>query len=183
MSRLNLTWRIATAVAVALLTGAGACALLVLQLRSTTAAYDAILGDHEVQHQDRARVMQVEFKKQVQEFKDMLLRGGNDADFRTYRDAFKKREATVNAEAQSLLNEVNDQEAKKQLQNFLTTHESMATAYEAAIESFAADKTREPHQVDALVKGIDRGPTDAIDALVARLQQVILDVRKSSMDE
>src|SRR5262249_34291409 len=36
---------------------------------------------------------------------------------------------------------------------------------------------------DALVKGIDRGPTDAIDTLVARLQQVVADVRKAEQEE
>src|SRR5258707_11433249 len=110
MSRLNLTWRITAAVAMAILTGAATCALLVWQLRSTTAAYDAILGDHEVQHQDRARVMQVEFKKQVQEWKDLLLRGQNHDDFQKYKDAFKKREATVKSQAEGLLSEVTDQE-------------------------------------------------------------------------
>ena len=183
MSRLNLTWRIAAAVAMAILTGAAACALLVWQLRGTTAAYDAILGDHEVQHQDRARVMQVEFKKQVQEWKDLLLRGHNHDDFQKYRDAFKQREAAVKSDAESLLSEVTDQEAKKSLQTFLAAHDAMASSYDAAIQAFAASKGQNPDAADVMVKGIDRGPTDAIDALVARLQQVIQDVRKSTQDD
>jgi methyl-accepting chemotaxis protein len=178
MSRLNLTWRIGLAAGLTVLAGVGACGLLLWQLHRTSAAYDAILADHEVQHQDRARIMQVEFKKQVQEWKDLLLRGRKPEDFQKYREAFTEREASVHTDAEQLLRDVGDAEARTQIQAFLTAHESMSRAYEAALETFAASHGQDFAAADAAVRGIDRRPTDAIDTLVARLQQTIVDARQ-----
>ena len=55
MSRFNLTWRFGIAVGSALLTGILVAAVLVYQLNDTRQTYDQMLGQHEVQHQDRAR--------------------------------------------------------------------------------------------------------------------------------
>src|SRR5437868_96916 len=162
MSKLNLTLRIALAVGIAVLTGVGASGLLVAQLQHTTTTYDAVLGQDEVQHQDRARVMQVDFKKQVQEWKNLLLRGHKFDDFKKYKDSFKAEEAGVRKEAQALLKDVKDPDAHKRIQDFVTAHEKMGKSYEAAIEAFSATKGQDPAAADALVKGMDRDPTDAI---------------------
>src|SRR6185503_9796534 len=140
MSKLNLTMRIALAVGIAVLTGVGASGLLVYQLQHTTTTYDAVLGQDEVQHQDRARVMQVDFKKQVQEWKNLLLRGHKYEDFQKYRESFKKEEGGVRQGAQALLKDVSDANAHKQIQVFLTAHESMGKSYETAIQAFEKSK-------------------------------------------
>lgn len=44
---------------------------------------------------DEARGAQVHFKKQVQEWKNLLLRGGDPAEYRRYFDAFVAEEAEV----------------------------------------------------------------------------------------
>jgi len=177
MSKFNLTWRIALAVGVTMFTGAAASGLLLWQLHATSMTYDAVLGQEEVQHQDRARVMQVDFKKQVQEWKNLLLRGHKYEDFQKYRESFKKEEAAIRETAQILLKDVSDASAHKQIQDFLTAHESLGKSYEAAIQAFEKSKGQDPTAADALVQGMDRAPTDAIDGLVLRLQAVIVNVR------
>jgi methyl-accepting chemotaxis protein len=177
MARFNLTWRIALVAGMALVTGGAASTFLVWQLSSTSAVYDRMLGQAEVQHQDRARVLQVDFKKQVQEWKNLLLRGSKYEDFKKYEDSFKKEEGAVREDAKTLLADVKDPEAGKMLQAFITAHEEMGTKYEAAIRAFEGTKGADPSAADAMVKGVDRIPTDGIDALVVRLQAVVAEAR------
>ena len=178
MSKFTLTWRIILAVGVAILTGVAASGSLLWQLRNTSAAYDALLGQTDVQCQDRARVMQVDFKKQVQEWKNLLLRGHNFEDFQKYQASFKKEEASVRAGAQALVADVTDPVALKEIQTFLAAHDAMGKSYDSAIQAFSLNKGQDFAAADAMVKGIDRAPTDSIDAIVDRLRAVVADVRE-----
>ena len=177
MSRLNLTWRMSLAVGAVVLCGLTASGVLLWQLGATTAAYDTMLGQQEVQHQDRARVIQVTFKKQVQEWKNLLIRGNRREDFQKYEKSFKVEEAAVRVLATRLLADVKDDNARRQLGAFLQAHEAMGKAYDSAILAFKASQGLDVQAADALVKGQDRAPTDLLDAIAARLRQVLDDLR------
>jgi methyl-accepting chemotaxis protein/methyl-accepting chemotaxis protein-1 (serine sensor receptor) len=183
MSKLTLTWRIILSVGVAILVGVAASGALIWQLRATSAAYDTLMGQTDVRYQDRARVMQVDFKTQVQEWKNLLLRGHNYADFQKYHDQFKQEETAVRVGAQSLLKDVTDPQAARQIQDFLAAHESMGKAYATAIQAFSATKGQDPAAADAMVKGIDRAPTESIDAIVERLQAVVVEGRQAQLKQ
>jgi methyl-accepting chemotaxis protein len=178
MSRFNLTWRFAIAVGAALLTGVAVATVLVFQLLQTRQTYDEMLGQREVQYQDRARVVQLTFKKQVQEWKNLLLRGFKFDDFQKYEKAFKAEEAETRKLAQALLQDVSDPEAHRQIQDFLTAHTKMGEGYATAIQAFAKSNGAAFTGADALVKGQDRAPTDALDKLAARLQAVLEEIRQ-----
>src|SRR5262249_18516822 len=105
------------------------------------------------------------------------------ADFQKYRDQFKQEEAAVRTSAQSLLKDVTDPQAARQLQDFLASHEAMGKAYAAAIETFSASKGRDFAAADAIVKGIDRAPTASIDKIVERLQAVVAEGREAELKE
>ena len=178
MSRFNLTWRFAIAVGSALLTGILVAAMLVWQLHQTRQTYDRMLGQREVQHQDRARVVQLTFKKQVQEWKNLMLRGFKYDDFQKYEKAFKTEEAETRKLAESLLQDVSDGEARRQIQQFLTAHQKMGEGYAIAIAAFGKSNGQNFTEADGLVKGQDRAPTDALDKLAARLQAVLEEIRQ-----
>jgi len=179
----KLSSKVLGLVLMAIAVGGAGCLWLLLELQSTTSSYDRLLKDAEVQHQDRARVMQVTFKKQVQEWKDTLLRGAA-ADMRSkYWNGFLADQQAVREQATSLLHDVQDSEARQFIQGFLAAHEQMGKKYEAAFEAFSAADGKDFSGSDKMVKGQDRNPTDSIDHLVTRLRAVVNDRREAHLAE
>lgn len=54
---------------------------------------------------DTARVAQVDFKRQVQEWKDLLLRGGDPAEFEKHRQGFSTMAGAVRGDLERLRGE------------------------------------------------------------------------------
>ena len=140
---------------------------LMSQLRSVAAGYDALLGSAVVQ-MDAARVVQVDFKKQVQEWKDILLRGHTPADLVKYTGPLHEREATVKSGAATLAREVQDAEARSLLVQFLAADSVLSGKYAEAYAAYTAGHF-DFKAADKLVRGQDRPPTDLFDNVVKRL--------------
>ena len=116
---------------------------------------------------DTARSAQVEFKIQVQEWKNILLRGSDPVQLEKYTAAFKKSGAATNAQLQK----VNTVLGKLGLRSPLVgeaiaAHEELGRAYLEALTQFDAAKPDSYKDIDALVKGKDRAPTKKIDDIV-----------------
>jgi methyl-accepting chemotaxis protein-1 (serine sensor receptor) len=120
---------------------------------------------------DQARVTQVEFKKQVQEWKDLLLRGADPAAFKKYHDAFVTRSHAVDTDLASLKRQMSELGLDvRDVDAALATHAELGSKYLAAIQHYDAKDEKSVHVVDGMVAGIDRAPTTAIDVLVAGMQ-------------
>jgi len=127
---------------------------------------------------DTARTAQVEFKKQVQEWKDTLLRGNDPASFAKYSKAFSEQSQLT----QTNLSKLKQQFIKlgfdtRQVDETLTTHAELETKYLSALKQYDTGNPNSSHIVDALVKGLDRPPTQKIDGIVA----YVLDQSQKSM--
>ena len=168
MKNKKLSTQIWTIVALSWLVGGGAAAFLFYRLEHIVAAYNQLFLQ-ETQQQDLSRQMQVVFKKQVQEWKDILIRGQDPASLKKYTEGFHSDEATVRELASRLKNEVSDQGARATLTEFGAAHEALGNTYGAALEKFTKAKGRNQHEIDLLVKGKDRAPTDLIDKVVDQL--------------
>ena len=159
--------------------GGAATAVLTYELQATSRRYEDVLRDLQKRNaqQDAARVMQVNFKKQVQEWKDILLRGYKPADLGKYSQQFRADAAKVADTGSALQASITDAGARGTVQEFLQAHAGMGVKYEAALRIFAAAKGANPRQADQLVKGQDRAPTalidQAVDALVQRANAVV----------
>ena len=105
--------------------------------------------------------MEVTFKKQVQEWKDLLLRGKNPDAFQKYWTNFQNRESDVRAQGEKLVSLTRDQDAKQLLEQFLTAHAGMAQAYRAGLDKFTASGF-DGSAGDQAVAGIDRQPTELL---------------------
>jgi methyl-accepting chemotaxis protein-1 (serine sensor receptor) len=121
---------------------------------------------------DTARVAQVEFKKQVQEWKDLLLRGADPAAFAKYRDAFNHENGTTHDALTRLRSQLAALGVNLDgVDKAIATHSALQSSYLDALKHYDAADANTAHTVDALVKGIDRAPTAAIDDIVAAVMQ------------
>jgi len=121
--------------------------------------------------QDAARVMQLTFKKQVQEWKDILIRGWNAEALKTYKAAFHHEQESVALQAVALSATVDDAEIGGVIDQFAAAHRNLGENYAAGLQKFEAAQGSNLREIDALVKGQDRPPTDLVDKVVALLDQ------------
>jgi len=116
---------------------------------------------------DTARSAQVEFKKQVQEWKNILIRGNDREKYDKYYGQFKKQEAVVQEDFKRLMGMLAQLGVDASIvEKARTAHLDLGEKYRAALESFDQDDPLTGKKVDKLVSGIDRAPTDAIDEIV-----------------
>lgn len=166
MRNIRITHTIYLLLGSALLAGGIASAYLTVRCAGVSAAYTAIIR-HEVSQAQQVRVIQVNFKKQVQAWKDILLRGRDDAAFAKYEKEFHAQSRQVEEAAEKLSGEVNDEQARGALQEFAGQHRVLDQTYEAALVLYKAN--RESSAADASLKGKDRKPTDLLDSAADRL--------------
>jgi methyl-accepting chemotaxis protein-1 (serine sensor receptor) len=128
---------------------------------------------------DDARVAQVTFKNQVQEWKDILLRGYDAADFKSYHEAFEARRADVRRQLNGLAAEAAAlQFPTAEIEGLETRHEGLNAAYDDAMTAFKADDPLSVRAVDARVRGRDRPITTEFDALVVHVKSFADERRK-----
>ncbi len=168
MKNFRVATKIHTIIGLSLAFSLGAVGFLLYELGRVAASYEGALAA-QVKAQDGARTVQVDFKKQVQEWKDVLLRGHDPQDREKYQANFFREEAAVRQGLQELRGEVSDAQARALLDEFGAAHGRMGTSYRAALDLFTQSGGADPGPADKLVRGQDREPTDLIDRVVAAL--------------
>jgi len=120
---------------------------------------------------DTARAAQVTFKVQIQEWKNLLLRGGNQEAFDKYSQAFVKEGELAQAKLASLITLFDKLALPTQHIDLARNDLSQLTLkYKEALTHYDhANPDKSARDVDALVKGMDRAPTKSIDALVEQV--------------
>ena len=101
------------------------------------------------------------FRMQIQEWKNTLLRGKDEAERAKHWAAFQKSEATVVEETRTLVAALPDGEVRAQLQRFAEEHVKMGAGFRRGFEGFTAAGF-DPAAGDAAVKGMDRAPAELL---------------------
>ncbi len=153
-----------------LLAGVVAATFVMLRGAVVEADYNSLLT-HEVAHVESVRQLQVTFKKQVQAWKDILLRGSDPASLDKYSKEFLALEKKVDEDASALQNSVNDSAIQEQMRAFREAHRQLNEQYRAGLEAFRASNGKDFSTVDQMVKGQDRRPTELLDGVVESLQE------------
>ena len=140
---------------------------LIGQTRTLGSTYDALLRTA-VKQADLARVTQVDFKKQVQEWKDILLRGHDAGDLAKYTKQFRDAETRVRENSLALSKQLQDPDAAVLLDEFIARHDGLGKKYQEAYDAYVGSGF-DFKMADKFVRGMDRQPTDLFDQVVARL--------------
>jgi hypothetical protein len=136
---------------------------------------------------DEVRYAQVCFKKQVQEWKDLLLRGDDPKDYAQYWTAFQRDEKEVDADLQQAGAKLKEaQLPTAPIDQFIASHAELGAAYRAALKNYRPGEAASVFAVDAQVRGIDRAPTALLDnyviTLVAAAKDRITQLAENSRD-
>ncbi|WP_298444808.1 methyl-accepting chemotaxis protein [uncultured Ferrimonas sp.] len=133
------------------------------------------LMQQEVVHEQQLNVLNLQFKTQVQEWKNVLLRGVNEQDRSKYWDRFKRMQQQIQTEAQQLLKALRKaDEPDQKLVQFIDEHQQLFTQYQHGFQRFQ-ESGFDPHQGDSVVRGIDRHASQ----LLAELAQELIDTNNS----
>src|ERR1700761_951736 len=106
-------------------------------------------------------VIETSFKKQVQEWKDTLLRGKKPEALDKHWNAFQQREGDVRNAGERMKANVADPEAAQLIGQFVAAHKNMGEAYRRGLQAFR-EQGFESAAGDAAVAGIDRAPTELL---------------------
>lgn len=104
---------------------------------------------------------QVQFKTQVQEWKNVLLRGGDSAALEKYWAGFEKHEREAREITIALANNMASSEAKTQVEQFVEAHKQMGEGYRKGLQAYR-DANFDSKAGDKAVKGMDRAPTELL---------------------
>jgi len=127
------------------------------------ASVDVFVKDVRASQANAVDILTVEtnFKKQVQEWKDTLLRGKKPEALDKHWNAFQARENDVRNATDRMRTSVGEAEAAQLIGQFLAAHKEMGEAYRRGLQKFS-DSGFDSAVGDAAVAGIDRAPTELL---------------------
>jgi methyl-accepting chemotaxis protein len=115
---------------------------------------------------DEVQAAAVEFKTQVQEWKNILIRGNNHEQFARYSQGFEKSEAKVQEHLQKMLGMQKEQHLNTAASEvLLKEHIQLGKNYREALKSFNQADANTGKLVDKLVSGMDREASKQMEEL------------------
>lgn len=158
---LKISLKLPLVIGAALLLAVAAGLFGIYQLNQSVTTYVKVI-DVDYAQERLAAQMLVDFKTQVQEWKNTLLRGKDAKQLDKYWSAFQKLEGDVTASASKLHAALPEGEARMLVDKFAQAHVTMGAGYRKGFEAFKAANF-ESAAGDAAVKGMDREPAELIE--------------------
>ena len=135
--------------------------------------YDRLVHD-EVVAGYKAAALNLSFKRQVQEWKNVLLRGHKPEDLNKYWDKFNDQHQSTQNLAQEILTFNLKGQTANELRIFQAQHEALLPQYQNGYQAFL-DSDFDAQLADTLVRGIDRAPSKLLDSIADTLLQTSID--------
>jgi len=152
------------------------------KFQQTVGEFEHLLAE-EIRFELDVKDLAIDFKKQVQEWKNVLIRGDNPAQLDKYWGKFENQEALVREEAERLIeNMAAYPEAVGLLTKFKNAHKKMGLAYRSGLNTFKLEGF--DHKAgDSAVSGIDRAPTQLIIDASKVIDDIALSYREKIVDD
>ncbi|ALS99357.1 methyl-accepting chemotaxis protein [Lacimicrobium alkaliphilum] len=147
-------------------------AVAIWLLSSQIARYDQLV-QQEVSATALSDNINLNFKRQVQEWKNVLLRGHEAPRLQKYWDSFMSLHRQIQDDSDSFLRMQIDNDLKQQMSEFRTTHKRILAEYQKGYQAFI-DSGFDHKAGDKAVAGIDRAPTQQLEELSSQLHSIIL---------
>jgi methyl-accepting chemotaxis protein len=131
---------------------------------------------------DDGRSAQTHFKIQVQEWKNILLRGADEKDFTRHFGAFETDEAEVQKRLNSLVGRAAGLDLPAlavTARNLAEEHRSLGAVYRKALEK-GKSTAWDPFAIDRQVRGIDRKLNDGLDEVAETLLEATRERRRAA---
>jgi methyl-accepting chemotaxis protein len=151
---MKLVHQLPLAIGGALLAASAAGLFGVLQMNSAAGTYERLIEVDDAQARQASDAL-VAFKNQVQNGKDILLRGKSPAQLDKYWGGFQKYEQAVQAATDRLAADMQPGDARTRMERFNALHRTMGQAYRQAIQQFR-DSGFDVAVGDKAMDGIDR---------------------------
>ncbi len=132
--------------------------------------YDRLIED-KVFATALAENINLNFKRQVQEWKNVLLRGHKQDDRDKYWRQFTELQAAIQSDVTLFLSKSLDPQFSDKMRNFQQQHQNLYVEYQRGYEEFVA--AGNSHIVgDQTVRGIDREPTKLLETLAIEMSEL-----------
>ena len=164
----SLQFRLMAGILISILTMAVIAVASILSLQTSVTRLETVMDEVKTLEKT-VDLANLNFKRQVQEWKNVLLRGHNPEQMAKYWKQFQDRQSQVQSLVKDLSNRLDAYpELNSVARTFLNEHQQMGRAYSQGRQAFI-DSDFDHTVGDAAVSGIDRAPSAALEELGQRL--------------
>ncbi len=166
LKSLSVGTKISLVIALAIGAGLVTGGTMSWRLSYVDGAYRQLIAS-QIEARTSAIQTQYMFKQEVQEWKDILLRGHDGAAREKYSGQFHAREAAIVAHLDTLRGLTTDSTVRRLVSEFAGAHTELTKTYDSALQAFNKADGKNYWVVDSMVKGKDRQTATALDSLQA----------------
>jgi methyl-accepting chemotaxis protein len=126
----------------------------------------------DMEHALRIESLNTQFKIQVQEWKNVLLRGADTGNREKYWKRFQQAQKDIQGESLKLLDDLKVEEARAKLKDFQRTHNQLGAKYSRGYNAFVESEFN-ASTGDKAVKGIDREPSNLLEETSQLIKEIV----------
>ncbi|AKH19185.1 methyl-accepting chemotaxis protein [Sedimenticola thiotaurini] len=135
----------------------------------------------QVDNERQVESLAFQFKKQVQEWKNVLLRGSDSQQLDKYWSRFENIEADIQRTGETLRQRL-DGPIGQMVTDFLNAHKAIGEQYRLGLQRFK-DSGFDHRASDALVAGIDRAPTQLLEKAIGEIGKVAFNAAERQIEQ